>query len=155
MALLRRAPREVYRVFSEADFLASGDARELFEPAATEAGGRAPLRRIAAAAMLLGAVAVVLAMILVRRPPPQAPVRPVAPSAGAPAAEGGTPRMPSSAAPAPRELHRARPLRHWRRFATMRSREFAASVRFPAGDPREVADAGSPPFEHAEFGFER
>jgi len=54
MALLRRAPREVYRVFSESDFLAGGGEDEQWQPVATDAGAPRRRRRIAVAAMLAG-----------------------------------------------------------------------------------------------------
>ena len=64
MAFGRRAPREVYRVFSEDDFLDGAGSTEPLEPVASEAG--APrLTRIAGVATLVGALAVVLGLLLI------------------------------------------------------------------------------------------
>jgi hypothetical protein len=160
MALLRRAPREVYRVFNEADFLADGDAGELFEPATREAAGRRP-RRIAGIAMLLGAVAAVGAMLVMNHPRAQVPRRTPAPPA--PSAAGGEARLPgalsatgaTSARAGSRELPGTVPLRRRRVVARTRSERFAASVRAPVERSREGGGGGSTPLEQGEFSFER
>jgi hypothetical protein len=57
MTLLRRAPREVYRVYSEAEFFDGAAAGlELFTSANAPGGAERRLRRLAGAAMLAGAV---------------------------------------------------------------------------------------------------
>ncbi|HEY3959346.1 MAG TPA: hypothetical protein VGL68_02435 [Solirubrobacteraceae bacterium] len=56
MTLLRRAPREVYRVYGEAEFFEGAAGMELFTPATSSGAGERRLRRLAGAAMLAGAV---------------------------------------------------------------------------------------------------
>jgi hypothetical protein len=56
MTLLRRAPREVYRVYSEAEFFDGAAGVEVFAPATATGAGERRLRRLAGAAMLAGAV---------------------------------------------------------------------------------------------------
>jgi hypothetical protein len=56
MTLLRRAPREVYRVYSEAEFFDGAAGMELFTPASGSGAGERRLRRLAGAALLAGAV---------------------------------------------------------------------------------------------------
>jgi len=57
MALLRRSSREVYRVYSEAEYLAGADDfGEWQESRSTRAPQRRPLRRLGAAAALTGAL---------------------------------------------------------------------------------------------------
>jgi hypothetical protein len=56
MTLLRRAPREVYRVYSEAEFFDGPAGTELFAPTRGSRAGERRLRRLAGAAMLAGAV---------------------------------------------------------------------------------------------------
>src|SRR5580692_272813 len=56
MTLLRRAPREVYRVYSEAEFFDGPADTELFTPTHASGAGERRLRRLAGAAMLAGAV---------------------------------------------------------------------------------------------------
>jgi hypothetical protein len=64
MTLLRRAPREVYRVYDEDEFLAAAGHEQAWEaPAATAGAGRA--RRLASTAMLFGAVGAVGGLIAV------------------------------------------------------------------------------------------
>jgi hypothetical protein len=69
MMLLRRAHREVYRVYGEEDFLAGADQEERFTAAASGAGERR-LRRAAGAAMLVGAVSAVGGLIVLNSLPP-------------------------------------------------------------------------------------
>ncbi len=62
MTLPRRAPREVYRVYDEDEFLAAAGHEQAWEaPAATAGAGRA--RRLVSAAMLFGAVGAVGGLI--------------------------------------------------------------------------------------------
>jgi hypothetical protein len=156
MALLRRAPREVYRVFSESDFLAGADADEQWQPDATDvAAGRRP-RRMAVAAMLVGAMAAVSAVLVLHPPPSQAPGR----SLGPPAPGGARPARPGSAS---EDTHASEGSRATRRaVAPMRARTTTAlssAGRLPAAEvpaPTPVAGAASSPeLEPAEFGFER
>jgi hypothetical protein len=59
MTLLRRAPREVYRVYSEEEFFDGVAHEQLFEPILSAERGERRLRRLAGAAMLAGAVGTV------------------------------------------------------------------------------------------------
>jgi hypothetical protein len=64
MTLLRRAPREVYRVYGEREFLAGACYDECFDAVPSQAGeGR--LQRIAGATMLLVAIGAVGALIAI------------------------------------------------------------------------------------------
>src|SRR5580704_6574500 len=82
--LLRRAPREVYRVYSEDEFFDGATNEELFEPVAPAGTGERRLRRLAGAAMLVGAVGTVGGVIAInisrparnaaRRASPDSPV---------------------------------------------------------------------------------
>jgi hypothetical protein len=74
MTLLRRAPREVYRVYSEEEFFAVGEdallagsaaSAGLSEPAVSVGAGDRRLRRLAGAAALAGAVGAVGATLAV------------------------------------------------------------------------------------------
>jgi hypothetical protein len=158
MALLRRAPREVYRVFSETDFLAEGDAGELFERVTTDAGGSPPLHRIAGVAMLVGVVAAVGAMLIMHGPQVQTPrPSPAAPAAAGTGAPAGARRVGSAAASmwsGSRELPRKASVRRPRVVSAARPGPLAPSVRAPV--ERSDERAGSPTqLEQAEFTFER
>jgi hypothetical protein len=56
MMLPRRAPHEVYRVYSEAEFFDGAAGMELFTAATASGAGERRLRRLVGAAMLAGAV---------------------------------------------------------------------------------------------------
>jgi hypothetical protein len=56
VTLLRRAPREVYRIYSEEEFFDGASGMELFTPTSSSGRGERRLRRLAGAAMLAGAV---------------------------------------------------------------------------------------------------
>jgi hypothetical protein len=56
MTLLRRGPREIYRVYGEAEFFDGAADIELFMPTSVSGGGDLRLRRLAGAALLAGAV---------------------------------------------------------------------------------------------------
>ncbi|HWX98030.1 MAG TPA: hypothetical protein VNZ01_14405 [Solirubrobacteraceae bacterium] len=157
MALLRRAPREVYRVFDEQDFLADGDAGDLFEPARNDAVGRPPLPRVAGVATLVGAVVAVGAMLAMHRPPTQVSGRALAPPAVGAEARAGM-RRPARAtpiSPRARELLRAVPRRPPRNVIGARAVSFASGVHASIERSHEVAGGGSAQLEHVEFGFER
>jgi hypothetical protein len=158
MALLRRAPREVYRVFSESDFLAGGSEDEQWQPVATDAGARRRPRRIAVAAMLAGALAAVAVVLVLHRPPAQAPARSIAPPApgqvrrALPGSANGAARVSED----PRAMRRAvGPARARTRIPTSSAgRSSAAGIS--ASPVSAVAVAGSSTqLERAEFGFER
>jgi hypothetical protein len=158
MALFRRAPRQVYRVFSETDFLAGGDAGELLEPATTGTVGQRSLRGIAGAAMLVGAVAAAVAMLVVHRPAVRTPARPQALDTTSAAGHGGRPTFASGAAqalPGGREMPRTITLRRRPGVSDRGSAALAASVRMRIESPTEDAVSSTPQLEHAEFGFER
>jgi hypothetical protein len=157
MALLRRTPREVYRVFSETDFLAAGDAGELFDPVTTEAGRRPPRQRIFAGAMLVGAVAAVSAMLITHRQLVQTQKRWLAPTVAGAAARAGSPPSVSNTASTRRRSPEPPPsvsASRRRVAAAARSGRFAASVRAAVERPREGAGS-STELERAEFSFER
>jgi hypothetical protein len=158
MALLRRAPREVYRVFSESDFLAGGDADEQWQPVATDAGARRRPRRIAVTAMLAGAVAAVGAVLVLHRPPSQAPGRSIAP----PVPGEARPAFPRSASGVARVSEDPRAMRlavgaaRARTLAATSSAGRSSAAGMPAPPVSAVAVAGSSAqLERAEFGFER
>jgi len=65
MTLLRRAPREVYRVYGEEEFFACAGGDERLEVAASGMGERRRLQRVAGAAMLLAAVGAVGGLIAI------------------------------------------------------------------------------------------
>jgi hypothetical protein len=56
VTLLRRAPREVYRIYSEEEFFDGASGMELFTPTNSSGRGERRLRRLAGVAMLAGAV---------------------------------------------------------------------------------------------------
>jgi hypothetical protein len=158
MALLRRAPREVYRVFSESDFLAGADADEQWEPVATDAGARRRAHRIALVATLAGAVAAVGTVLALHRPPSQAPGRSIAP----PVADEARRVRPGSASEAARVSED--PLATRRAVGRSRARTLTATssagrssaAGMPTAGATAVAVTGSSPqLERAEFGFER
>jgi hypothetical protein len=157
MALLRRAPREVYRVFSESDFLAGGDEDVQWQQVATDAGARRRPRRMAVAAMLAGAIAAVAVVLPLHRPPSQAPGRSIAP----PAPGEARPASPGSASGAARVSEDPRAMRH--EVGPARARTLAptssagsSAAGTPAPPVTAVAVAGgSAQLERAEFGFER
>ncbi|MGO9762050.1 MAG: hypothetical protein ACLP1Q_12410 [Solirubrobacteraceae bacterium] len=64
MTLLRRAPREVYRVYGEDEFLAYAGRDERFEVAASASGERR-LHRIAGATMLLAVTGAVSGLVAI------------------------------------------------------------------------------------------
>jgi hypothetical protein len=74
MTLLRRAPREVYRVYDEEEFLAGEAWIECPQSACPDTeerdGGGARARHLAVAAMLCGAVGAVGAVIVISSLPP-------------------------------------------------------------------------------------
>jgi hypothetical protein len=157
MALLRRAPREVYRVFSESDFLAGGDGDEQWQPVATDAGAPRGLHRIAAGAMLAGAVAAVGAELVLHGTPSRATVRPFAP----PAMAGARPRLGSAGEVARvsgnrHAMRRAVEPRRGRTVTAMSSAGRSPAVGVPAPAVNAVAGNGSSSrLEPAEFSFER
>lgn len=158
MALLRRAPREVYRVFSESDFLAGGDAAEPWQPVATDIGaGRRP-HRIAVAAMLAGAAAAVGMVLVLHRPPSRAPVSSIAPSTRAeprPARLGSASEVARVSKDARAMRRVVEPIRSRTVTAmTSAARSPAAGVHPPAVTP-VVGVGNSPRLQPAEFGFER
>jgi hypothetical protein len=63
MTLLRRAPREVYRVYDEAEFLACADHGEPFQ--AVAARGERRLQRVAGATMLLAVTGAVGGLVAI------------------------------------------------------------------------------------------
>jgi hypothetical protein len=160
MALLRRAPREVYRVFDESDFLAGGAPGEEWEPVSTEAGGSRRFHRIAGAAMFAGAVAAMGAVLVLHRPASHTPGRSIATPASVHHARGARPGSPSYAAGVPegsRATGRAvAPPRAWRTLTAAWSvaKSFVGTVPAPPVDSVAGAE-GSPQLERAEFGFER
>jgi hypothetical protein len=157
MALLRRAPREVYRVFSETDFLEEAHAGELFDPVPTDAGRRLPLHRIAGVATLVGAVVAVGAMLIMHGPPAQTVRRSLAPTAAGAAEPAGGNRAGSGAASTwggSHELPRTVSVRRRQVAAATRSGPFAASGP-PQVEPSHAVEGTSPQAEQAEFGFER
>ncbi len=64
MTLLRRAPREVYRVYGEDEFFACADRDERLQTTTSVAGGRR-LRRVAGATMLLAATGAVAGLVVI------------------------------------------------------------------------------------------
>jgi hypothetical protein len=76
MTLLRRAPREVYRVYSEEEYLAAGEdqlaSAERWQRSLTISpdDGERRLRRAAAAALLFGTVSVVGGVLVLNSVPP-------------------------------------------------------------------------------------
>ena len=64
MTLLRRAPREVYRVYGEEEFLAYAGGDERFEAAGSGTGERR-LQRVAGATMLLAAMGAVGGLVAI------------------------------------------------------------------------------------------
>lgn len=162
MALLRRAPREVYRVFSESDFLAGGAADEQWEPVTSETVGRRRLHRMGGAAMLAGAVAAVGAVLVLRRPQPQAPVRsivsrPSPVSVGeARAARAGSASDAARVSEHVRSTRRAVATARGRTATATSSRGHSSGGSMPAPAVNPVAGAvSSAQLERAEFGFER
>jgi hypothetical protein len=158
MALLRRAPREVYRVFSESDFLAGADADEQWQPVAADAGGGRRPHRFAVAAMLAGALAGVAAVLALHRSPAQAPRRSIAtPAAGeARPARPGAGKEIASASEDPRAMPRAfGPARTRTVMTRSRAGKSSASGTPAPAAAAVAAAASSPQLERAEFGFER
>jgi hypothetical protein len=158
MPLLRRAPREVYRVFSEDDFLDGAGSTEPFKPVANEIG-EPRLRRIAGVAMLAGVLVVVLGLLVINGLP--ARTRGPAARAGAAAAHAFTPGEPHGA-PAPwrqsagslRGDSRRRPARGaWRSSSAISAH--AAALPAPSASPTEGGPGGPAGAEVGEFGFER
>jgi hypothetical protein len=155
MALLRRAPREVYRVFSESDFLAGADADEQLQPVAADAGLERRPHRMAAGAMLAAAVAAVGAVLVLHRPPSQAPARSIAP----PAPGEARPARPGSASEVAHDSGDPRPMRRAvvptrARTLTAMSAGRSSAMGVPASTPGAGAGS-SPQLAPAEFGFER
>jgi hypothetical protein len=156
MALLRRAPRQVYRVFSETDFLAEGHAGELFDPVPTDAGRRLPLHRIAGVATLVGAVVAVGAMLIMHGPV-QTTRRSLAPAAAGAAEPAGGNRVGSGAASTwggSHEVPRTVSVRRRQVAAATRSGPFSASGPMQV-EPSHAVGSSSPLRERAEFSFER
>jgi len=176
MTLLRRAPREVYRVYEEDEFFADAVHEERFGSTISDAGeGR--VRRIAGAAMLLGAVGVVGGLVVVNSlPPARGPGRRAlgglrAKSRSLAPAHVASARMWSAFAASvrPRRATKrgSRPIGAGRRPRNrIRSTEVAAAR--PSVDAAAVTEGranGTPlavsarvipqPVGHAEFGFER
>jgi hypothetical protein len=155
MALLRRAPREVYRVFSESDFLAGADADEQWQPVARDADLERRPHRMAVGAMLAGAVAAVGAVLVLHRPPAHAPARSIAPSAPGEV----RPARPGSASEVARASEQPRAMRRvveQVRARTLTAMSAARSSAMGVPAPTPVAGAGSSPqLAAAEFGFER
>jgi hypothetical protein len=158
MALLRRAPRQVYRVLSEQDYLAGESAEELTDPPAAAPRSARGRRRIAGVAAIAGAMILVTAEIVMRGP--------------AHVNESQRQRQSHVQAPPARVLRRDGPSETRprtvadvvRRFDPP-SRRFALSHPSAApGLPVTVAQRAAPPgegaasptpSEHAEFSFER
>jgi hypothetical protein len=64
MTLLRRAPREVYRVYDEEEFLAYADGGECSQVTMSGVGGRR-LHRVASATMLVAAIGAVGGLVAI------------------------------------------------------------------------------------------
>jgi hypothetical protein len=67
MTLLRRAPREVYRLYDEEDFFAAADQEERRESVTTAPPGGRRLRRIAGTTTLLAAIGATGGLIALNR----------------------------------------------------------------------------------------
>jgi hypothetical protein len=169
MTLLRRVPREVYRVYGEEEFLAGVDREDL--PGTTSAGeadphvrptvprsGASP-RRTMRVALLAACLGVGVGLLAMSRPQSGSGggSRP-SPSAGAVVSStfgahvsGGRPLPGGRPAPAPRQGTNGR-------RAPRAHRPTGAGVTAtPAAGARLVASAGPGPrtAEKPEFGFER
>lgn len=158
MALFRRAPRGVYRVFSEEDFLAHGSAaEELVEPVAPRRGAHTRLHRIAAVAMVAGAAAVLGGGLFLHPPVhPQATDRPRdLPARQAPEAPlyGASHRAGERQASValPHRLSRGLDLRP----AVASARPRIATTLPPSSASSPQGGPESPQPEGAEFRFER
>jgi hypothetical protein len=159
MALPRRAPREVYTVFSESDFMAGAEGADIFAPDTSEAGRRR-LGRVAGPALMAAVLAAIVVTILAHRAPGPAPRRPGGPASSSQASRAAQPRSQRVGAPTP-VLVSARGSRTGlsARRPTVglggRNRTVAASWRNQSQISGEVAQSAITPSETAEFGFER
>ncbi|HEV7584446.1 MAG TPA: hypothetical protein VGO14_01575 [Solirubrobacteraceae bacterium] len=154
MALPRRAPREVYKVFSESEFVDGAGTDDVFAPDTTGAGGGMRFRRIAGPAMLAGVLAAVVAMLIMHRPLAGSP-RLMVPGASRDARAGQS-RLPRVE---PRGLSPVRGVRH---LLLVRHRTVTAKLPLIAagrasGSQGSTVDvlAASSHNGNPEFGFER
>jgi hypothetical protein len=158
MALPRRAPREVYKLFSESDFIAGAETGEVFAPDTTRGDSGRRVRRIAGPATLVGVLAAVVAMLLTHPPLAPAP-RPLIPRAGVGGdARIGQPGSQRVTLPAPAPVRERGPSFSARRRTVAAEKPLATSAAMSRqageGAPGRSQDALSPS-ENAEFGFER
>lgn len=163
MTLLRRAPREVYRVFSEEDFLSGAglDEQEQALPTALDEPSRTPPRRlgrVAGVAMVAGAVAVVVVLLVLTRTAPRTRVQQGAVGGAAPAVMNGPRREPISTSPPPpasrRVLGQERPVVSPPPKPPAGARP-AAAVPTSSASSAEGEHAGALGSQDGEFGFER
>ena len=159
MALPRRAPREVYKVYSESDFIGGADAGEMFPSGATAGEGRRERRRLAGPATLAGVLVAIVALLLIHRPLGQSPRQPI-PRAGGARGVHVAKRVPRTLAPpALAPGTERRPIASGRHrtsaAATAPIASVASSVRGASREADAAPPGAVPPPEVAEFGFER
>jgi hypothetical protein len=149
--MLRREPREVYRVFSEEDFLAGADVDTPTEP--HDAASPEPRRkRIAVVGIVLGGLAAV-ALLLAGAGSPHRVVA-TAPSDAGEAHMRSAGGAPLSAGVARRRPARRQPGARRERRAT-RPAASAASLAAPSGGVEQGSSVVAAAVDGREFGFER
>lgn len=177
MTLLRRQPREVYRVYGAQEFLAGADGEE-HEPAPVSDGASHAQRRSArrsglrggaphalSVAVLVAGVALACGLIVARNmpsagrrgsQPAPTPVRAGVSAADAVVADGPS-RQPARQAPPSNPQPRSMRLALHRRAAPENGSSPAAASTVPRPKPLAVAASAHPPQPQArlEFGFER
>jgi hypothetical protein len=178
MALLRREPREVYRVYGAEDFLAGADGEE-HEPApvcdgasrgqprsARRSGVRGSAPRALSAAVLVAGVALACSLIVARNMPSSgrrgAQPAPTPARAGVSPGDavlaGGPSRQAARGAPPSSPQQRSMRLTLHRRAAIRKPGSPAAASTAARSEPLAVAASAQPPQQqraHLEFGFER
>jgi hypothetical protein len=129
MTLLRRAPREVYRVYDEEEFFA-GAGREQRPEVVTSVGGERRLHRVAGATMLLAITGAVGGLVAITS----------LSSAGSDGIRRGTAQNPDRRARRVRVARRAVVSRHARALRPARALRRAPAPR-PARAPRAPSHA--------------